>query len=61
MSAGELVVMFAVTLGGVAVMGMLIAVLLLWFRHAIKQVALLLTGVGQTGSKWKTVAQTLPS
>ena len=46
MSAGELVVMFAVTLGGVAVMGMLIAVLLLWFRHAIKQVMLLMAGVG---------------
>ena len=46
MSAGGLVVMFAVTLGGVAVMGMLIAVLLLWFRHAIKQVMLLMAGVG---------------
>ena len=46
MSAGELVLLFAVTLGGVACVGMLIAVLLLWFRHAIKQVALLLAGVG---------------
>ena len=46
MTAGELVVMFAATLGGVAVTGMLIAVLLIWFRHAMKQVALLLAGVG---------------
>lgn len=46
MTAGELVVMFAVTLGGVAVTGMLIAVLLIWFRHAMKQVALLLAGAG---------------
>ena len=46
MTAGELVVMFAVTLGGVAVTGMLIAVLLIWFRHAMKQVALFLAGAG---------------
>ena len=46
MTAGELVGMFAVTLGSVAVTGMLIAVLLIWFRHAMKQVALLLAGVG---------------
>ena len=46
MTAGELVVMFAVTLGSVAVLGMLIAVLLMWFRGAMRQVALLLAGAG---------------
>lgn len=46
MTAADLVLLFAVTLGGVASLGAFVAVLLLWFRGSLRKVAALLAGAG---------------